>query len=87
MAKRFTLTEAQGLIPQVDRLLRQAIALKTEYDEAENAMQQFTQRVMMMGGVSVDRERAIDMRSLRSEERRVGKECVTTCRSRWSPYH
>src|SRR3546814_5476134 len=23
----------------------------------------------------------------RSEERRVGKECVRTCRSRWSPYH
>src|SRR3546814_21123339 len=27
--------------------------------------------------------RALD----RSEERRVGKECVSTCRSRWSPYH
>src|SRR3546814_9816893 len=26
-------------------------------------------------------------RLLRSEERRVGKECVSTCRSRWSPYH
>src|SRR3546814_3748590 len=25
--------------------------------------------------------------TLRSEERRVGKECVSTCRSRWSPYH
>src|SRR3546814_13312874 len=25
--------------------------------------------------------------SIRSEERRVGKECVSTCRSRWSPYH
>src|SRR3546814_15165840 len=25
--------------------------------------------------------------SLRSEERRVGKECVSTCRSRWSTYH
>src|SRR3546814_21098846 len=25
--------------------------------------------------------------SLRSEERRVGNECVSTCRSRWSPYH
>src|SRR3546814_19740254 len=24
---------------------------------------------------------------IRSEERRVGKECVSTCRSRWSPYH
>src|SRR3546814_3327911 len=26
-------------------------------------------------------------RTRRSEERRVGKECVSTCRSRWSPYH
>ena len=26
-------------------------------------------------------------RSFRSEERRVGKECVQPCRSRWSPYH
>src|SRR3546814_7002980 len=26
-------------------------------------------------------------RAVRSEERRVGKECVSTCRSRWSPYH
>src|SRR3546814_14721618 len=25
--------------------------------------------------------------ALRSEERRVGKECVSTCRPRWSPYH
>ena len=25
--------------------------------------------------------------NLRSEERRVGKECSRTCRSRWSPYH
>src|SRR3546814_19024751 len=25
--------------------------------------------------------------TLRSEERRVGQECVSTCRSRWSPYH
>src|SRR3546814_12727751 len=28
-----------------------------------------------------------DIISGRSEERRVGKECVSTCRSRWSPYH
>src|SRR3546814_11912167 len=32
-----------------------------------------------------DDERPIDL--ARSEERRVGKECVSTCRSRWSPYH
>src|SRR3546814_15568962 len=36
----------------------------------------------------VDRELgAVVARVDRSEERRVGKECVSTCRSRWSPYH
>src|SRR3546814_4597726 len=29
----------------------------------------------------------VDSQADRSEERRVGKECVSTCRSRWSPYH
>src|SRR3546814_15931623 len=28
-----------------------------------------------------------DSQAIRSEERRVGKECVSTCSSRWSPYH
>src|SRR3546814_15261320 len=32
-------------------------------------------------------DRFVDTLSRRSEERRVGKECVSTCRSRWSPYH
>src|SRR3546814_15921960 len=43
---------------------------------------------------AVDRGEAFDVtidggvpRQQRSEERRVGKECVSTCRSRWSPYH
>src|SRR3546814_10535774 len=35
--------------------------------------------------VPVDQEVLPALR--RSEERRVGKECVSTCRSRWSPYH
>ena len=32
-------------------------------------------------------ESTIASRTLRSEERRVGKECLRLCRSRWSPYH
>src|SRR3546814_12813694 len=35
-------------------------------------------------GLAIDWSRELDTRS---EERRVGKECVSTCRSRWSPYH
>src|SRR3546814_3037447 len=37
--------------------------------------------------VSVDRDLVGRGDGARSEERRVGKECVSTCRSRWSPYH
>src|SRR3546814_13907984 len=42
-----------------------------------------------MAPVEVERVRVLYLNSrnmLRSEERRVGKECVSTCRSRWSPY-
>ena len=37
---------------------------------------------LTIGGVARD-----DLVELGSEERRVGKECCTPCRSRWSPYH
>src|SRR3546814_16141610 len=41
--------------------------------------------------VDVEQQQAVGLfgqrREERSEERRVGKECVSTCRSRWSPYH
>src|SRR3546814_15431599 len=40
---------------------------------------------VVRGRVAVDEEGI--GRAGRSEERRVGKECVSTCRSRWSPYH
>src|SRR3546814_13909828 len=36
-----------------------------------------------MGHIELSRDADL----LRSEERRVGKGCVSTCRSRWSPYH
>ena len=31
--------------------------------------------------------KALAVKRVRSEERRVGKECLRLCRSRWSPYH
>src|SRR3546814_20166467 len=36
---------------------------------------------------SLRRNKLRDREMARSEERRVGKECVSTCRSRWSPSH
>ena len=70
MAKRFTLAEAQRLIPEVDRLLREALDAKSEYQEAEQAIHEFSERVMMMGGVVVDRDRALAARTGATKRRR-----------------
>jgi hypothetical protein len=65
MAKRFTLREAQSLVPTVDRLLREALPLKTDFDEAERAIQSFRERAMMMGGIAADRDRSLANRQKR----------------------
>src|SRR3546814_8585796 len=45
-------------------------------------------RLLALRGIDVDLDTlAWDDAQVRSEERRVGKECVSTCRSRWSPNH
>ena len=65
MSRRFTHAEAESLIPLLDRLLREAVAMKTEYNEAEKMLQDLKTRVVMMGGVIVDREHAVDARGRR----------------------
>src|SRR3546814_1309481 len=45
------------------------------------------ERVIILAELFLHRLRRCKEFVPRSEERRVGKECVSTCRSRWSPYH
>ncbi len=65
MPKRFTLDQAQRLIPEVERRLQEAVALKSEFDEAERALHSFTERVTLLGGVLADRARAFEIRNRR----------------------
>src|SRR3546814_11540973 len=51
--------------------------------KAENPKGQRIERLFLDGRPANDGT----VYAVRSEERRVGKECVSTCRSRWSPYH
>src|SRR3546814_11826217 len=54
--------------------------------QCSGAAQYFASRSSLCRGAGDSRQgRGLSRR--RSEERRVGKECVSTCRSRWSPYH
>src|SRR3546814_20687141 len=56
---------------------------------AENCLRRLGERQHRLGRILNLRERLheVTVAAKRSEERRVGKECVSTCRSRWSPYH
>jgi hypothetical protein len=65
MSRRFSLAEAQSLIPRLERLMRDALARKSEYQEAERAIHSFTEKVMLMGGMDVDRQRAREARQQR----------------------
>src|SRR3546814_10966647 len=47
----------------------------------------FTREVTGTWGTSDDGTVWLNNTVARSDERREGKECVSTCRSRWSPYH
>jgi hypothetical protein len=55
MPRYFTLLEAEKLLPAVDRSIREAVRLKTEYQEAETSIQRATQRIVMLGGSTLDR--------------------------------
>src|SRR3546814_2047094 len=52
---------------------------------ADEAVGELAARIVHDEIFLVHARRQLD--DLRSEERRVGKECVSTCSSRWSPYH
>jgi len=67
MSRRFTLAEAESLIPSVDRLMRQAVELKSGYANAERRMDSYQQRIALMGGMIADREKIREAKDRRDE--------------------
>src|SRR3546814_6085311 len=65
-------------------LLLRAVALDDAPPEHHRDAIRHGERLLLVMG---DQDEGDADGALRSEERRVGKECVSTCRSRWSPYH
>jgi hypothetical protein len=54
MPRFFTLQQAEQLLPQVESAIRDAISLKSEYQQAEDDRQNFSHRITMLGGVLAD---------------------------------
>src|SRR3546814_18301962 len=59
----------------------------TEIHGESEERQQALRRQGPGAAFQVGHHHAAELPPVRSEERRVGKECVSTCRSRWSTYH
>src|SRR5690349_6577583 len=65
MPRFFTLHQAEELLPQVESAIRDAISLRSEYQQAEAEWQNFSRRITMLGGVAVDHSRLIDQKNHR----------------------
>src|SRR3546814_13971037 len=73
------------LLPMASRLAATNIAARLGVFSNEALVDFYSRLAEDESAPEAATEKAHAMR--RSEERRVGKECVSTCRSRWSPYH
>lgn len=58
MPRYFTLDEARAALPVVGRSIREAVSARSRHQEAEEAIHHLTQRILMLGGVAVDTNRA-----------------------------
>src|SRR3546814_8251865 len=79
---------SSDLLPSRQRL-KEGLEIVGQDDRAASEFAGFQMAVLIALNILVRPEPATCAASSgeRSEERRVGKECVSTCRSRWSPYH
>ena len=67
MSRRFYLREAESLLPEVSRLIREAVSLKADCQQAEDSIESLARKIMITGGIIVDRDRAKAVRQRRDD--------------------
>jgi len=65
MPRFFTLQQAEQLLPEVESAIRDAISLKSEYQQAETEWQSFSHRITMLGGVLADHSQLSEQKNRR----------------------
>ena len=76
MQRFFTLQQAEEVLPGVEAAIREAISLKTEYEQAEAEWHGFSQRVAVMGGVRMDRAQAMEQKHRREAAASALKQAI-----------
>jgi hypothetical protein len=72
----FNLLQAEGLLPEVERLLRGLIQVKTDYEQNEAELTQIQQRIALTGGMVAPRDRIAQLRSRKDVAARALKGIV-----------
>jgi hypothetical protein len=67
MPRFFTLKEAEKVLPDVESAIRDAIALKAEYERMESEWQNLSQRVGVMGGMRLDRGHVMEQKAFQQD--------------------
>ena len=73
MPRFFTLLEAEGFLPEVERLLRSSVQAKQDYESGDAELSQVAQRITLMGGIMVRREEIVASRTRKDSSARVLK--------------
>lgn len=73
MPRFFNLLEAEGLLPEVERLLRSLIQLKSDYEQNDAELNQINQRIAITGGMLAPRDRIGQLRARKDAAARALK--------------
>jgi hypothetical protein len=67
MPRYFTLDQAHRMLPHVEDTIRRAIELKAEYQSHDEQIRDVTRKVMISGGMMIDREKFVTLKNSRDE--------------------
>ena len=67
MPRFFTLDQAQRTLPHVEEAVRRAIEMKADYQSAEDELREINRKLMVSGGMIIDREHVASLRNAREE--------------------
>ena len=76
MTRKFTLEQAQALLPEVERLMRSAVAARESYEAAEAEIQGVKRKAAVMGGVSMNPRRLRELNQSREAGAQTIRESI-----------
>jgi hypothetical protein len=72
----FNLLQAEGLLPEIERLVRSLVQAKQDYDSGEAELDALKQRITLLGGITLSRDRVLASRTRKESAARTLKSVI-----------